>query len=255
MNFRLRPARACVAPGIVPSRILERVRARRPPPRPASSASRSAQRAPGRRDFPRHGAKVDTFACNAALTQDNCRRVTTTQEKRETSMTTHATAHAMSLTSPDIKPGARIPDEHTFNGWGCAGQNISPALSWSGAPRGHEELRTHPLRSRRADGQRLLALGDVQHSRRRRPPAKGRGRSQEPQGAQGRGAEPHRFRRPRLRGPLPAQGRQATPLYFTIFAVDVDKLDADEHSTAAVVGFNLNFHTLAKAELTGVFGH
>jgi phosphatidylethanolamine-binding protein (PEBP) family uncharacterized protein len=41
---------------------------------------------------------------------------------------------------------------------------------------------------------------------------------------------------------------------ITIFAVDTDKIDADENSTAAFVGFNLHFHTLAKATLTGVWG-
>jgi phosphatidylethanolamine-binding protein (PEBP) family uncharacterized protein len=45
-----------------------------------------------------------------------------------------AGARAMSLTSPDIEPGARIADEQVFAG--CGGKNISPALSWSGAPNG-----------------------------------------------------------------------------------------------------------------------
>ena len=40
------------------------------------------------------------------------------------------------LTSPDIKPGATIADEQVFNGFGCSGKNISPALQWSGAPKG-----------------------------------------------------------------------------------------------------------------------
>jgi hypothetical protein len=36
--------------------------------------------------------------------------------------------------------------------------------------------------------------------------------------------------------------------------VSVDKLDVDENTTAAVVGFNLHFHTLAKASLTELYG-
>ena len=39
------------------------------------------------------------------------------------------------------------------------------------------------------------------------------------------------------------------------FAVDTPKLDGDENTTAAVVGFMLHFHTLAKAELIGIWGH
>jgi Raf kinase inhibitor-like YbhB/YbcL family protein len=44
-------------------------------------------------------------------------------------------ANAMTVTSPDIKPGAKIADEQVFNGWDCTGKNVSPALSWSGAPK------------------------------------------------------------------------------------------------------------------------
>ena len=47
-----------------------------------------------------------------------------------------ATAQTIILTSPDIAPGARIADEQVFKGFGCTGGNISPALSWSGAPAG-----------------------------------------------------------------------------------------------------------------------
>jgi phosphatidylethanolamine-binding protein (PEBP) family uncharacterized protein len=39
---------------------------------------------------------------------------------------------AMSLTSIDIKPGAAISIAHIYPR--CGGENISPALSWSGAP-------------------------------------------------------------------------------------------------------------------------
>jgi 2-methylcitrate dehydratase PrpD len=38
---------------------------------------------------------------------------------------------------------------------------------------------------------------------------------------------------------------------ITIFAVDTDKIDADENSTAAFVGFNLHFHTLARSRACG----
>ena len=55
-------------------------------------------------------------------------------------------------------------------------------------------------------------------------------------------------------GPCPPPGDKPHRYQFTLFAVDVAKLDADEQSSAAVVGFNLHFHTLAKATLTGLYG-
>ena len=36
-------------------------------------------------------------------------------------------AGTMTITSPDIAPGARIADEQVFNGFGCTGKNVSPA--------------------------------------------------------------------------------------------------------------------------------
>src|SRR6266851_10213349 len=38
------------------------------------------------------------------------------------------------LMSPDFRPNGTIAMEQVFNGFGCSGGNISPALGWSGAP-------------------------------------------------------------------------------------------------------------------------
>ncbi len=43
-------------------------------------------------------------------------------------------ASALTLTSSDIQPGGKIPDEQVFKGWGCGGGNVSPSLAWSNAP-------------------------------------------------------------------------------------------------------------------------
>src|SRR6202047_5511661 len=47
-----------------------------------------------------------------------------------------ANAQNLSLTSAEIKEGATIANEQVFKGFGCTGGNVSPALSWSGAPSG-----------------------------------------------------------------------------------------------------------------------
>src|ERR1700688_2944967 len=47
-----------------------------------------------------------------------------------------ANAQSMSLTSSEIKEGGTIANEQVFKGFGCTGSNISPSLSWSGAPSG-----------------------------------------------------------------------------------------------------------------------
>jgi Raf kinase inhibitor-like YbhB/YbcL family protein len=49
-----------------------------------------------------------------------------------------SSAGAVTLTSPDIQDGGVISAEHIYPR--CGGQNISPALSWSGVPAGAKSL-------------------------------------------------------------------------------------------------------------------
>src|SRR5262245_25762443 len=51
-----------------------------------------------------------------------------------------ALAQGFKLESPDIKPAAPMAEEQVFNGFGCTGKNISPALKWSGAPKGTQSF-------------------------------------------------------------------------------------------------------------------
>src|SRR5207342_588867 len=45
-------------------------------------------------------------------------------------------AAGFALSSPTIKPNSKLTEAQVFNGFGCTGKNISPALKWSGAPAG-----------------------------------------------------------------------------------------------------------------------
>ena len=40
-----------------------------------------------------------------------------------------AMAKDFTLSSPQIKPGATLGDAQVFNGFGCSGGNVSPALA------------------------------------------------------------------------------------------------------------------------------
>ncbi|MET4684940.1 YbhB/YbcL family Raf kinase inhibitor-like protein [Brevundimonas faecalis] len=54
-------------------------------------------------------------------------------------------------------------------------------------------------------------------------------------------------------GAAPPAGHGPHRYIFTVFAVDVDRLDVTEDNSGAVFGFNLHFHTLAKASITATY--
>jgi phosphatidylethanolamine-binding protein (PEBP) family uncharacterized protein len=58
-----------------------------------------------------------------------------------------AIAQNMTLTSSDLKEGGTIVNEQVFRGFGCAGGNVSPALSWSGAPSGQASPSASTIRN------------------------------------------------------------------------------------------------------------
>ena len=54
-------------------------------------------------------------------------------------------------------------------------------------------------------------------------------------------------------GAAPPPGHGPHRYIFTVFAVDVESLDVTADNSGAVFGFNLHFHTLAKASITATY--
>ncbi|RZJ83770.1 MAG: YbhB/YbcL family Raf kinase inhibitor-like protein, partial [Brevundimonas sp.] len=54
-------------------------------------------------------------------------------------------------------------------------------------------------------------------------------------------------------GAAPPPGHGPHRYIFTVFAVDTDKLEVTPDDSGAVYGFNLHFHTLAKASIMATY--
>ena len=55
-------------------------------------------------------------------------------------------------------------------------------------------------------------------------------------------------------GPCPPEGHGPHHYMFTLFAVRQAALPVNADTSAAIVGFQLHFNTIAKATMTGLFG-
>lgn len=157
----------------------------------------------------------------------------------------------MKLASEDMKDGGELAAEQVLNGFGCKGDNISPSLTWAGAPAGTRSfaLTVYDPDAPTGSGwwhwtvfnipQEVTAL-----------PRGASGTEKMPQGTvEGRTD----FGQPGYGGACPPPGKPHRYI-FTLHALKVEKLAVDETASAAMLGFNLSANTLETAKLTVHYG-
>lgn len=170
--------------------------------------------------------------------------------------TTAASAQSMSVTSAEVKEGGTIANDQVFKGFGCTGNNVSPSLSWSGAPSTTKSFAVsiYDPDAPTGSGWWHWVVFNIPANVTSLPKGAGDAKSNlAPKGAIQSRTD---FGSDGYGGPCPPPGDKPHHYQITVFAVDVDKLpDAkNDMASAALVGFDLHFHTLAKATLTATYG-
>lgn len=149
------------------------------------------------------------------------------------------------LTSTGFTDGGALPDAQVH-----ARGNRSPQLSWSGAPEGTKSfaITCYDPDAPTGSGFWHWTVANI--------PADvtglGEGASSAglPEGAvEGRTD----FGEPGFGGAAPPPGHGPHHYVFTVFAVDVEQLPVTPEDSGAKFGFNLHFHTLARASITGIY--
>ncbi len=156
------------------------------------------------------------------------------------------------LTTPDLVSKGRITLPHVFNGMGCNGQNISPALEWAGAPAGTKSFAVtiYDPDAPTGSGWWHWVMYNIPASATGLAAGAGNGRNA-PRGSEQGNTD---FGTKGYGGPCPPVGNKPHHYNITVFALKVDKLDVPGNATAAMVGFNLNANKLATARVTGLYG-
>jgi Raf kinase inhibitor-like YbhB/YbcL family protein len=167
-------------------------------------------------------------------------------------------AHAQggfTLTSPDVKAGATIPAKHVFSGMGCTGQNLSPALRWSGAPAGTKSfaVTVYDPDAPTGSGWWHWVVYNIPAATTELPEGAG---AAEGQGGLPPGAVQGRtdFGSAGFGGACPPPGDKPHRYIFTVHALKADKLDLPADASAALVGFMINANRLAKASFEAKYG-
>lgn len=162
-------------------------------------------------------------------------------------------APAFRLTSPDLVQGAPIRAAQVFNAFGCTGNNISPALSWSNPPAGTKSfaLMVHDPDAPTGSGWWHWVVYNIPANIAALPARAGDPAANlMPVGAVQGNTD---FGAAGYGGPCPPAGDEPHRYYFRLHALKVEKLDLPPTATAAFVGFNVNANSLGVAELMAVY--
>jgi len=162
---------------------------------------------------------------------------------------------AFQASSPDISSGQSIAAKFIYQGFGCTGQNVSPAVMWKNAPPGTRSfaLMVHdPDAPTGGAGFWHWVVVDI--------PAgtgfisQGAGTTDGKRLPAGSRQIASDFGTPGWGGPCPPAGDKPHHYHFTVYALKVDRLDLPANATASLAGFMVNANTLAKATFTGLYG-
>ncbi|HTR59760.1 MAG TPA: YbhB/YbcL family Raf kinase inhibitor-like protein [Casimicrobiaceae bacterium] len=163
-------------------------------------------------------------------------------------------ADRFTLESAEVKPGSTIAEAQVYKGFGCEGGNVSPSLKWKNAPAGTKSfaVTVYDPDAPTGSGWWHWVFFNIPASVTSLPSGVGNPASgQTPKGAVQAKTD---FGKPGYGGPCPPSGDKPHRYIFTVYALKVDKLDADENATPAMVGFMINANQLGKASFTAIYG-
>lgn len=162
-------------------------------------------------------------------------------------------AGALTLSSKDIAQNQLMPKAQEFNGFGCSGSDLSPQLSWSGAPQGTKSFAITAYDPDAPTGSgwwhwqvvnipvstTALATGAGSVSANKLPI--GSRQIGNDYGIQGFG------------GACPPAGHGVHRYRFTVHALSLDTLELPENASGALTGYMINAHTLETSTIEALY--
>ncbi len=166
------------------------------------------------------------------------------------SLTSLAQAGDFKLTSTDISEGKQLKPEQVFNGFGCKGSNISPALKWTGAPKGTKSfaIMAYDPDAPTGSGWWHWVAVNIPANVTSLPTNAGSGKGLPKGVLQGRTD----YGTTGFGGACPPPGKVHRYI-FTVYALKTDKLNVSKDSSAALIGFMTKANALSKASITAVY--
>jgi hypothetical protein len=161
--------------------------------------------------------------------------------------------NAFTVTSDDIAQGQPLSLAQVFNDYGCTGENLSPHLRWSGAPAGSKSFAVTAFDpdAPTGDGFWHWVVFNIPAETTELPaaagdPASGQLPAQVVQSMNSAGF-------PGFVGACPPEGQGRHRYQFTVYALDVERLELDADASPEEVSSALAAHEIGESMLEAFY--
>ncbi|HEY3735750.1 MAG TPA: YbhB/YbcL family Raf kinase inhibitor-like protein [Streptosporangiaceae bacterium] len=162
---------------------------------------------------------------------------------------------SFTVRSDDVSADEQMTDAQVYSGFGMTGQNLSPQLSWSGFPaetKGFAVTCFDPDAPTGSGFWHWVLIGVPASVTELATGAASGDCGGLPEGAF---CVRNDYGSKDFGGAAPPEGDPPHRYVFAVHALDTDSLGIDSDVSPAVAGFNLRFHTIARAIIIPVYGH
>ena len=160
-------------------------------------------------------------------------------------------AQEFTLKSDDLK--GQLTDTQVYAGFGCSGKNVSPALKWHDAPENTKSFAVTVYDPDAPTGSgwwHWIIFNIAVDVNELKADAGNPQKNLAPEGSIQSVTD---FGNTGFGGACPPEGAKPHSYIFTVYALNVAKLDLNEKTPPAMVGFFLNQHMIAKASLIAYY--
>ena len=167
-------------------------------------------------------------------------------------LTGTAFADSLKLTSKDIAHGEFMKKTHEFQGFGCNGGNLSPQLSWSGAPEGTKAFAVFAYDPDAPTGSGWWHWQVVNIPANVTSLPTGAGTPNNGKIPQGSIQVGNDYGAKGFGGACPPEKNGAHRYQFTVHALS-KKLELPENASGALTGYLVNAHSLASSTIEALY--
>jgi len=165
-------------------------------------------------------------------------------------MASSLVAGSFTLQSDDLE--GQLTKKQEFNGFGCSGKNMSPELHWKDAPKGTKSfaITVYDPDAPTGSGWWHWLVVNLPKST-TTVSSDASAQSKLPKGAVETMTD---YGSASFGGACPPKGDKDHAYVFTVYALDVEKLEVNAKSDSALVGYMINQHVIEKATMMSYYG-